>query len=121
VRLQERGTVIFSATIDGAVYARHGTTIETRLTVIDKRAAEHPAAFPASPGTAPDTATLLGWISERVLPVSGRASRSCDRGAHGNHPAGRCCARRVLPFELTLRRARQPSQIAEGLHRLDCQ
>jgi predicted RNA methylase len=76
VRLQERGTVIFSATIDGAVYARHGTTIETRLTVIDKRAAEHPAAFPASPGTAPDTATLLGWISERVparLPVSGLA------------------------------------------------
>ena len=32
-RLQERGTVVFSAAIDGAVYARHGTTIDTRLTV----------------------------------------------------------------------------------------
>jgi predicted RNA methylase len=76
VCLQERGTVIFSAAIDGAVYVRHGTTIETRLTVIDKRPADDPAAFPLSPGTAPDAATLLGWISERVpprLPVSSRA------------------------------------------------
>jgi predicted RNA methylase len=76
VRLQERGTVVFSAAIDGAVYARHGTTVETRLTVIDKRPAEDPAAFALSPGTAPDAATLLGWISERVparLPVSGHA------------------------------------------------
>jgi predicted RNA methylase len=38
-RLQERGTVVFSAAIDGAVYARQGTTIETRLTVIDMRTA----------------------------------------------------------------------------------
>ena len=38
VRLQQRGTVVFSAAIDGSAYARHGTTIETRLTVIDKRA-----------------------------------------------------------------------------------
>ena len=60
-RLQERGTVVFSAAIDGVVYARHGTSVETRLTVIDKRAAEHPTAFPASPGTAPDAATLLRW------------------------------------------------------------
>ena len=82
VRLQERGTVVFSAAIDGAVYARHGTTIETRLTVIDKRAADDPAAFPASPGTAPDAATLLGWISERVparLPVSGRAPETSTK------------------------------------------
>ncbi|GHC42210.1 hypothetical protein GCM10007291_50080 [Gemmobacter nanjingensis] len=36
VKLQERGTVVFSAAIDGSVYARHGTTFPTRLTVIDK-------------------------------------------------------------------------------------
>ena len=36
VRLQERGRVVFSAAIDGAVYAKHGTTIDTRLTVIDE-------------------------------------------------------------------------------------
>lgn len=29
---------MFSAAIDGKVFARHGTTIDTRLTVIEKRA-----------------------------------------------------------------------------------
>ncbi|MDP1750192.1 MAG: hypothetical protein Q8L22_12100, partial [Reyranella sp.] len=36
VRLQERARVVFSAAVDGRVYARHGTTVETRLTVIDR-------------------------------------------------------------------------------------
>ncbi len=36
VRLQQRGRVVFSAAIEGRVYARHGTTVETRLTVIDR-------------------------------------------------------------------------------------
>lgn len=62
VRLQERGRVVFSAAIDGAVYARHGTTIDTRLTVIDRQPPDNPTAFPESPGMAPDVATLLGWI-----------------------------------------------------------
>ncbi len=76
VRLQERGRVLFSAAIDGAVYARHGTTIDTRLTVIDRVPADDPAVFPASPGVAPDVATLLGWITESVssrLPTAGSA------------------------------------------------
>src|SRR5512145_1647565 len=67
-RLQERGTVVFSAAIDGAVYARHGTTIDTRLTVIDKRPAADAAVLPASPGIAPDAATLLRWVVESVPP-----------------------------------------------------
>ena len=65
-RLQERGRVVFSAAIDGSVYARHGTTIETRLTVIDKRVAPDARVFPVSPGTAPDAATLLRWVTELV-------------------------------------------------------
>ena len=68
VRLQERGQVVFSAAIDGSVYARHGTTFPTRLTVIDKNPAEDPTLFPASPGMAADVATLLGWITEHVPP-----------------------------------------------------
>ena len=67
-RLQERGRVVFTAAIDDAVYAKHGTTIETRLTVIDKVPADDPAAFPASPGIAPDVATLIGWIAKHVPP-----------------------------------------------------
>jgi hypothetical protein len=66
VRLQGRGTVVFTAAIDGSVYAKHGTTIDTRLTVIDKRPASDPSAFPASHGIAPDVATLLGWIEAYV-------------------------------------------------------
>jgi predicted RNA methylase len=73
VRLQERGRVVFSAAIDGTVYAKHGTTIETRLTVIDKRPADDPAVFPISPGMASDAATLLAWVTRQVparLPVA---------------------------------------------------
>ncbi|WP_439502577.1 strawberry notch-like NTP hydrolase domain-containing protein [Aminobacter ciceronei] len=68
VRLQERGTIVFSAAIAGAVYARHGTSFPTRLTVIDKRPADDPAVFAASPGMAPDVATLLAWIETHVRP-----------------------------------------------------
>ena len=42
VRLQERGRIVFTAAIDGAVYAKHGTTIDTRLIVIDKAPADEP-------------------------------------------------------------------------------
>jgi len=74
VRLQERGRIVFSAAVDGRVYARHGTTVETRLTVIDRVPAGDPRSFPASPGTASDVATLLQWVTSHVpsrLPVHG--------------------------------------------------
>jgi predicted RNA methylase len=67
-RLQERSRLVFSAAVDGSVYAKHGTTIDTRLLVIDKQPAVDPRAFPASPGVSPDVATLLAWVSERVPP-----------------------------------------------------
>ena len=66
VRLQERGSLRFSAAIDGAVYTRHGTSVDTRLLVIDRVPADDPAVLPASCGTAFDVATLLGWIAQAV-------------------------------------------------------
>jgi len=63
-RLQQQGRVVFSAAIDGRVYARHGTTAETRLTVIDKTPAFDPSGFVTSPGKAGDVETLLSWISD---------------------------------------------------------
>ena len=91
VRLQERGRIVFTAAIDGAVYAKHGTTIDTRLIVIDKAPAENPAALPESRGIAPDVATLLGWIAEHVpsrlplatslaIPMSAAAAPRTVRG-----------------------------------------
>ncbi|MBX9774820.1 MAG: strawberry notch family protein, partial [Xanthobacteraceae bacterium] len=74
VRLQERARVVFSAAIDGAAYAKHGTTIDTRLTVIDRQPADDTTAFPPSPGVASDAAILLGWVIEHVpprLPIAG--------------------------------------------------
>jgi predicted RNA methylase len=88
VRLQERGRVVFSAAIDGAVYAKHGTTIATRLTVIDKLPADDPTLFPASPGMAPDVATLLGWIEHQTpprLPVATSAPLSVAAAAPVSH------------------------------------
>lgn len=62
-RLQQQGTIVFTAAIDGRVYARHGTTTETRLTIIDKVPATDPTSFSGSPGKAMDVETLLSWIS----------------------------------------------------------
>ena len=76
-RLQEQGRVVFSAAIDGAVYAKHGTTIETRLTVIDRVPADDIASLPASPGIAPDLPTLLSWVMQYVpprRPIAGTAA-----------------------------------------------
>jgi hypothetical protein len=57
IRLQERGRVVFTAALAGQAYARHGTSIETRLTVIDCVSAETPAYFrnhPVSPHPRPN-------------------------------------------------------------------
>jgi len=55
------GQVAFSRALDGRAYARHGTTTDTRLTVIDKRM--DAAAPVASLPMAADTADLLGSLS----------------------------------------------------------
>ncbi len=63
-RLQQQGRVVFTAAIDRRVYARHGTTAETRLTIIDKIPAADPSGFVTSPGKAGDVETLLSWVSD---------------------------------------------------------
>ncbi|WP_377828138.1 strawberry notch-like NTP hydrolase domain-containing protein [Bradyrhizobium lupini] len=68
VRLQQRGRVVFSAAIDGAVYAKHGTQTHTRLLVIDKQPAADPKAFETSLGMAGDVATFLDWVTQHVPP-----------------------------------------------------
>ncbi|MDB5552305.1 MAG: hypothetical protein JWL86_2289 [Rhizobium sp.] len=91
IRLQERGTVLFSAAIDGSVYARHGTTMETRLTVIDKIAAADSATLVASHGVAADLETLLSWISG--LPPRSPSTASNSIGALSNGILRACAAK----------------------------
>ncbi|PWB81375.1 MAG: methylase [Methylocystaceae bacterium] len=66
-RFQEKGGHIrFSCAIDGAVYAKQGTSIETRLTVIDKLAAPPPNFLPPSDSPARSAAELLSRVLEGV-------------------------------------------------------
>ena len=98
VRLQERGRVVFSAAVDGSVYARHGTTIDTRLTVIDRVPADDPTAFPASPGMAADAATLLEWVTAQVpprLPVAARGTAATTARFLPARTRSVCSPRRV--------------------------
>ncbi|KOX43850.1 methylase [Streptomyces purpurogeneiscleroticus] len=67
--LAERGgRLVFSAGLSGQAYARHGTTFDVRLHVID-RAASGPAGVPVDPlGLSPDTAALLDAVLAGVPP-----------------------------------------------------
>jgi hypothetical protein len=96
VRLQERGRVVFSAGVDGRTYARHGTSIDTRLTVIDRLPADDPAIFPASPGIAGDPATLLDWVT-RLVPPRVAASAAPITTRHATPTLRSTSARPMLP------------------------
>ncbi len=100
IGLQTRGRVVFSAAIDGRVYARHGTTIETRLTVIDKHPADDPRSFPEPPGIARDAAALLRWIAAHVparLPLGGQQRANSGIAPVARIPTPRMSAPRPLP------------------------
>ncbi|MDE2115055.1 MAG: strawberry notch family protein, partial [Hyphomicrobiales bacterium] len=64
--LQRKGRVVFTCALAGAAYAKHGTTFETRLTVIDRLPAENPNQFPAILDRAEDAAMLLKRIEAHV-------------------------------------------------------
>jgi predicted RNA methylase len=108
VRLQERGRIVFSAAVDGHIYARHGTSVDTRLTVIDRVPAHDPTAFPDSRGMASDTATLLEWVTTLVparpvptLPAASAAAKA------------RIAARRAAARPLSTPRSKPAAAIAQ--------
>ncbi len=67
LQLQTEAVLRFTATIGGRLYARHGTSVETRLTVID-RVAEEGGASPVPAGHAETLAELLSLIESGVQP-----------------------------------------------------
>ncbi len=89
VRLQERARIVFSAAIDGRVYARHGTTTETRLTVIDKVPAADARMLPGF--------ARHGDRRRDVARLDRRAAAACDPSPSSQRvvqPAVRSAARR---------------------------
>ena len=65
ITLQERGRVVFSAAIDGRVYAPHGTTRDAAHG--DREGSGRgPGEISAPRATAPDVATLLEWVLSDV-------------------------------------------------------
>ena len=75
IRLQEKARVVFTAPIAGSIYASHGTTFETRLTVIDKVPADDPGAFPQSHEMATDLPSLLRMLVD-ALPARAPVAES---------------------------------------------
>ena len=67
-RIGEIATIRFSAPIAGRVYARHGTTTETRLTVIDKRERLTPDLRAAYHDQAESSQALLALVQAHCPP-----------------------------------------------------
>jgi predicted RNA methylase len=87
VRLQEKARVVFSTAISGKAYARHGTTMDTRLTVIDRIPAEDPRSFPSSPAMASDASELLAQVQRLIPPRQAIAAPSAPiAAAPGSSP-----------------------------------
>lgn len=68
ISLQQEGRVVFTAAVDGGAYARHGTTVATRLTVIDKVPAQDPSAIPDICSTTVGVRDLLDPVIHNVPP-----------------------------------------------------
>ena len=130
-RLRERGHVVFSAAVDGRVFAKHGTMAKTRLTVIDRSPAADPSILPASLGMAPDLATLLAWVEAHIPPraacapirLSGSAPlRGAGSSARpGARPAGRSLApvaadAKELGYELIEAASETVARLSEAIY-----
>ena len=83
VELQQKGRVVFTAAIAGQAYVRHGTSFETRLTVIDRVPAEDPKAFPPSPGMAADA----GRAARLGAAPGAKAAGGCRRNTAASRPS----------------------------------
>ena len=96
--LSDRASFVFTATVDGRIYARHGTTIDTRLTVIDRipeRARRRPCpghARSQSRGTARADRGKTSAPAAILFPSGPSEDRRAIRPRHGSWAA------RISPF-----------------------
>ncbi|MBM3552115.1 MAG: hypothetical protein FJX45_10175 [Alphaproteobacteria bacterium] len=73
-RLQEQGRLIFTASLERGFFARHGTNVESRLSVFDKTPAENPKAFVAGFGPVANISELLALVEREVPPRASLAA-----------------------------------------------
>ncbi|MGJ0395378.1 MAG: strawberry notch-like NTP hydrolase domain-containing protein [Methylocystis sp.] len=67
-RLQEQGRLVFTASLTRGFFARHGTSVESRLSVFDKAPAENPKEFIAGFGPVADLSELLALVQNEIPP-----------------------------------------------------
>ncbi|MBD0302613.1 MAG: strawberry notch family protein, partial [Tolypothrix sp. T3-bin4] len=67
VRWQEKARVLMSVGVNGKIYSKHGTQIDTRITVIDKVPADNHRQIPCIPETLdlPELLALIEQLPER--------------------------------------------------------
>ena len=105
VRLQEHGRLVFTASLARGFFARHGTSVESRLTVFDKTPAENPKEFPQGFGPVADLPELLALVQREIPP---RAPLVAEAQGKGNAPVlGRVAAtvKPITPIAATRRAA----------------
>ena len=84
-RLDPPPCTVFSSAVDGRAYARRGTSFDTRLTVIDRDAANAPGVPIDPSGIRPD---------RRRAACRRRRCRTAEAGRHADRRAGRRADRR---------------------------
>ena len=117
--LQDKARIVFTAPIDGRLYAKHGTTIDTRLTVIDRIPTDRPDHLPASAEKTTDLAALLASLQASLPPRAQAVATPLKALVHGPAaatPSG-CCAPAVAARRGSARsnrRNRLPTKPASG-------
>ncbi|MFX5366540.1 hypothetical protein ABTD05_19530, partial [Acinetobacter baumannii] len=62
------GRLVFSAGVSGRAYAKHGTTVDVRLSVLDRMPDSESGAQAAPLGLCPEPAALLAAVLAGVPP-----------------------------------------------------
>ena len=105
-RLQDTARISFSIGVHRDVFARHGVSVATRITVIDKVPAEDPREFPPCPGKDHSLVDLLWNIEAGVI---GRAALQVPVSPVIPAPAAAIAGR---PSSSTIKRAAPTAAIA---------
>jgi predicted RNA methylase len=67
-RLQEHGRLVFTTVLMRGFFARHGTSVKTRLTIFDRTPAENPKFLAAGLGAVGSLGELVALIQREVPP-----------------------------------------------------